>query len=95
MKTPHDNATEFLEALAKLQFTPARWDSPGDRQLDRKNKDGHTELRVHIAYEGEARPHSISLTKFNGQRNQLVEWESNHMSAHMPTSGLLALLKAA
>lgn len=93
--TPHTNAAEFLDALNKLQFATAKWDSPNDRLLDRKNKDGHTELRIHIAYEGERQPQSISLLKFNGQRNQLTEWESNHMSAHMPSAGILALIKAA
>ena len=63
--------------------------------LDRKNKDGHTDLRIHIAYEGESQPHSISLIKFDGQRSQIIEWESNHMSASMPTAGILALIKAA
>ncbi len=93
--TPHTNAAEFLQALDKLQFIPAKWDSPNDRLLDRKNKDGHTELRIHIAYEGEQRPHNISLVKLDGTKAQLIEWESNHMSAHMPMVGLLALIKCA
>ncbi|MDP1591387.1 MAG: hypothetical protein Q8M07_26770 [Prosthecobacter sp.] len=95
MKTPNNTATEFLAALAKLQFVPAKWDAPGDRQFDRKNKDGHTDLRIHIGYEGEPQPHYLSLVKFNGQRNQLIEWESLNLSAHMPTTGLMALIKAA
>lgn len=93
--TPHTLATEFLKALNQLQFVPAKWDTASDRLLDRKNKDGHTELRIHIAYEGEQRPQTISLIKFDGRRSQLIEWESNSMSAHMPTTGLLALIKAA
>lgn len=95
MKTPHDSATEFLEALAKLEFKPGAFDNPNKRALVRKTQAGHNDLRILIAYEGERQPQSISLIKTNGQSNQLIEWESRGMSAHMPTSGLLALIKAA
>ncbi len=93
--TPHTAAAEFLEALDKLQFKPGKWDAPNDRQLDLRNKEGHPVLRICIGYEGEQRPHNLTLIKFNGQRNQLICWESTHMSAHMPTQGFLALIKAA
>lgn len=31
MKTPHTAAAEFLTAVTKLGFVPAKWDAPGDR----------------------------------------------------------------
>jgi hypothetical protein len=95
MNTPHDNAEEFLEALEGLKFIPARWDRPNERQLDRLNDQGHTDLRVCIGYEGEKQPHNISLIKFDGTRAMIGKWESLNMSAQMPTAGLLALIKAA
>lgn len=50
--TPHNDAEGFLKALASLKFQPARWDSPNDRQLDLRNKEGHPILRICIGYEG-------------------------------------------
>lgn len=91
--TPHNDAEGFLKALASLKFQPARWDSPNDRQLDLRNKEGHPILRICIGYEGEQRPHNLSLVKLDGTRAQLIQWESL-MSAHMPTAGFLALLKS-
>jgi len=95
MSTPHDNAEAFLLALDKMGFKPGAFDNPGRRQLVRKNKAGHTDLRITIDHEGETRPHSISLIKTDGRNSQVTLWESRNMSARMPTKGLLALIKEA
>ena len=95
MSTPHDNAAAFLQALDKMEFKPGAFDNTNRRQLVRKNKDGHTNLRITIDHEGEPRPHSISLIKTDGRNSQVTLWESRNMSARMPTKGLLALIKAA
>lgn len=93
--TPHNTAGSFIKALKDLHFVPARWNTEDDVQLDRLNSQGHTDLRVCMNYEGEKQPHCISIIKFDGTRAQVVKWESLDMSAHMPTEGLLALIKAA
>ena len=95
MSTPHDNAEAFLLALDKMGFKPGAFDNTNRRQLVRKNKAGHTDLRITIDHEGETRPHSISLIKTDGRNSQVTLWESRNMSAHMPTKGLLALVKSA
>lgn len=95
MSTPHDNAEAFLQALDKMEFKPGAFDNANRRQLVRKNKAGHTDLRITIDHEGEPRPHSISLIKTDGRNSQVTLWESRNMSAHMPTKGFLALIKAA
>lgn len=93
--TPHSHAAEFLKALEQLQFKPGEWDRPVERHLETRNQAGHLTVRVIIAYEGEERPQNVSLIKFDGTPARLIEWETNYMSAHMPTQGLLALIKAA
>lgn len=95
-KTPHTQAPEFIAALEKMGFTPARWDRAGssDRQLDYDRAEtGYPLLRIAINHEGEANPHSINIIRFDGSRSQLVQWDST-LSAHMPSAGLLALIKA-
>lgn len=93
MKTPSNAASEFLATLTKMGFTPARWDSPDTRQLDAKNRAGHTTLRVVINYEGDREPHNIEIIKRDGARSQVTQWESR-LSAHMPLAATLALIKA-
>lgn len=92
--TPHSHAAEFIKDLERLDFKPGAFDNPNKRTLVKRNQAGHITLRVRIAYEGQSRPQDISLIKLNGQANQLTEWESLHLSAHMPSKGLLALIKA-
>lgn len=93
-KTPRDNADEFLALLDQAGFKPSRWDHHNARLLDRKSTAGHPDLRVCIRYEGEVKPQSIQLVKFNGKRSQLVHWEAS-LSPSMPLNPLLALIKAA
>ena len=93
-KTPRDHAAEFLTLLDKAGFKPARWDSAGTRLLDRPSPEGHPDLRICIAYEGEPHPHNLQLVKFDGKRSQVIQWESS-LSAAMPLQPLLELIKAA
>ncbi len=94
IETPHTHAAEFIAALEKLGSVPGKWDSPGCRIFDVRNADGHPILRVVIDHEAEDHPQSISLIRFTGTVAQLIAWQSSNMSAHMPTAGLLAMIKA-
>lgn len=93
-KTPRDHADEFLKLLDQAGFKPSRWDSTDTRLLDRQSPEGHPDLRICIAYEGEPHPHNLQLVKFDGRRSQIIQWESS-LSAAMPLQPLLALIKAA
>jgi hypothetical protein len=93
MKTASNAASDLLATLTKMGFTPARWDTPNTRQLDIKNSDGHTNLRVVINYEGEPTPHSLELIKRDGKLSQITAWESR-LSAHMPLKAITDLIKA-
>ena len=94
MKTAHTDAAELTAKLTKMGFVPARWDEANFRQLQILNKDGHANLRVCIDYQGESKPHLLTLIKYDGRRSQVTAWESNGMSAHMPLAATLALIKA-
>ena len=97
MKTPktlRDHADEFLKALKAAGFQPARWDSADTRLLDRKSDAGHPDLRICLAYEGEAKPQNLQLVKFDGRRSQIIQWEST-LSPSMPLQPLLNLIKTA
>ena len=94
MKTPHDDAEAFQDVLNDAQFFPARYDETGDRRLERKNKDGHPDLRIRINYDGERRPHDITIRKLDGCASQIVQWEAS-LSAHVPSNAILAMIQAA
>lgn len=93
-KTPRDHADEFLTLLDQAGFKPSRWDHPNARLLDRQSAEGHPDLRICIAYEGELKPHNLQLVKFDGRRSQIIQWESS-LSAAMPLQPLLDLIMSA
>ena len=94
-KTLKTHPKEFIAELEKLGFKPGPWDSSNKRQLDLVNRVGYREARIVIDYEGEIRPHSVTLIRFNGQRNQLIEWEANHLPSSMPMGAQLAMIHEA
>ncbi len=95
MQTLQNSATEFLTELTAKGFRPARRDDlAGNRLLDLKNAEGHIEVRVCIDYEGEARPHSLSLIRFDGARSQMEAWRAN-FGARMPLTIILGAISAA
>lgn len=94
MSTPHDDTEAFLDALNDATFYPGRYDQSGDRRLERKNKDGHPDLRIRINYDGERNPYDITIRKLDGRASQIIQWEST-LSAHLPSKAVLALILAA
>lgn len=95
MKTPNNDVNFLTTITSALNLLPSpRGATNGDVVLQRQNAEGHADLRIYIAYEGERQPHSIKVTKLDGRRSQIIQWEST-LSAHMPSAALLAMLQAA
>lgn len=102
MKTAHNAAADLIAELTAMGFSEApqkkvmlgAFDEIGLRTFSLKNEEGHINLRVQIHTDGEPEPQSLSLLKFSGQRNLLLEWKSEHMSAHMPLQATLALIES-
>lgn len=91
MKATCSYEAKLLEELEKRGYAPGRWDRPGVRILDLKNKAGYTILRVCLDREGEDQLVHISIYKLDGLRSQITEWACENMSARMPLPALLAL----
>ncbi len=94
MKIARDNAAAILLELETLGFKPGGKGAARCRVLERRNQDGHTDLKVMLNFDGEDNVNDLSVHGFDGGAAELIDW-SMDLTGGAPLAAFLAFVRNA